>query len=201
MSVDPDVLEQLVRDAFSDQWWYSPQMPLDEVLIRARARLSHDHDEKCSVVVENLRQLRADRGFTLSESRAILVADEALGVSYDVRLSSGHVLGFEEREAWVKLVEIAQARVTAHARLAQPTRPMINGRAHCMMGPPGYRCSCGTTFDDYYGLAEHVRRTIDCPRCGASPADLGDGEGCRWTCGHWIAARDPLATLRGGDSA
>lgn len=111
-------LEQLVRDTFADQWWYSPQMPIDEVLIRARARLRHDHEEKCSVVVENLRQLREDRGLTLYEARAILVADEALGVSYDARLSSGHVLGFEEREAWVKLVETSQTRVTAHARVA-----------------------------------------------------------------------------------
>jgi len=51
--------EDLVRKTFADQWWYAPQMPLDEVLLRARSRLRHDHDEKCSVVVENLRQLRS----------------------------------------------------------------------------------------------------------------------------------------------
>jgi hypothetical protein len=58
------------------------------------------------------------KSLSLSEARAILVADEALDASYEARLSSGHVLGFEEREAWAKLVAVAQACVTAHARQA-----------------------------------------------------------------------------------
>lgn len=67
---------------------------------------------------------------------------------------------------------------------------------HAMEGPPGWRCSCGAAFDDYYGLAEHVRLTINCPSCGDPPADLGDGELYRWKCGHWIARDDDSAKLR-----
>lgn len=69
--------------------------------------------------------------------------------------------------------------------------------AHAMKGPPGYRCSCGATFNDYWQLAAHVRRSIDCPRCGAAPVDLiGGGELFRWQCGHWIARNDPSAAIR-----
>lgn len=79
--------------------------------------------------------------------------------------------------------------------------PMRRGLAHCMMGPPGHRCSCGAAFDDYYPLAEHVRQSIDCPRCGAAPAELGDGEVDRWQCGHWIARGDASATIRTAEEA
>lgn len=78
--------------------------------------------------------------------------------------------------------------------------PLRRGLAHCMTGPLGYRCSCGTAFDDYYGLAEHVRQSIDCPRCGASPTDLGDDDLYRWRCGHWIARGDASAKIRGDAS-
>jgi hypothetical protein len=52
-------LEPLVRHRFAKQWWYSAQMPIDEVITRASERLSHDHAEKCGVVVELLRDARA----------------------------------------------------------------------------------------------------------------------------------------------
>ena len=52
-------LEALVRRSLGKQWWYSPQMPIDEVIIRASERLRHDHEEKCSTVVELLRDARA----------------------------------------------------------------------------------------------------------------------------------------------
>ncbi|HSX22840.1 MAG TPA: hypothetical protein VLE97_08725 [Gaiellaceae bacterium] len=77
--------------------------------------------------------------------------------------------------------------------------PMRRGLAHCGMGPPGWRCSCGAAFDAYALLAEHVRQSIDCPRCGALPADLVDGDLYRWQCGHWIARGDTGAQLRGAD--
>src|SRR4029077_8067149 len=68
---------------------------------------------------------------------------------------------------------------------------------HKMMGPPGWRCSCGKTFDDYYASAAHIRLSINCPRCGATPsAALADGEVDRWQCGHWIACGDFSATIR-----
>jgi len=68
---------------------------------------------------------------------------------------------------------------------------------HKMMGPPGERCSCGASFDDYASLAEHVRLDIKCPRCGALAADqLAAEEGFSWQCGHWIARGDFSATLR-----
>ncbi|HSX23110.1 MAG TPA: hypothetical protein VLE97_10075 [Gaiellaceae bacterium] len=77
--------------------------------------------------------------------------------------------------------------------------PVRRGLAHCMMGLPDHRCSCGAAFDDYHGLAEHVRQSIDCPRCGAAPADLGDGDVDRWKCGHWIARNDVSATIRAAE--
>jgi hypothetical protein len=52
-------LEPLVRRWFAKQWWYSAQMSIDEVIIRASERLSHDHEEKCGTVVELLRDARA----------------------------------------------------------------------------------------------------------------------------------------------
>jgi len=67
---------------------------------------------------------------------------------------------------------------------------------HAMKGPPGYQCACGASFDDYRGLADHVRLSIDCPRCGADPTDLGTGELFRWSCGHWIARDDASAMIR-----
>ena len=75
----------------------------------------------------------------------------------------------------------------------------IAGLAHCMMGPPGHRCSCDSAFDDYYALAEHVRQFIECPRCGGAPTDLGEGVLYRWQCGHWIARGDFSAALRDRD--
>lgn len=71
--------------------------------------------------------------------------------------------------------------------------------AHVMKGPPGHHCSCGGEFSDYYALAEHVRLSIDCPRCGAAPADLGVGALFRWACGHWIADDDLSAVIRTDD--
>lgn len=67
---------------------------------------------------------------------------------------------------------------------------------HIMQGPPGWRCSCGTSFSDYYGLSEHIRQFINCPRCGEVPANLGEGELYRWQCGHWIARNDASASIR-----
>jgi hypothetical protein len=64
-----------------------------------------------------------------------------------------------------------------------------------MQGPPGHRCGCGAAFGDYAALAEHVRRTIDCPRCEAPPCNLHDGDLFRWTCGHWIARDDRFAAV------
>jgi hypothetical protein len=72
--------------------------------------------------------------------------------------------------------------------------------AHCMTGAPGYHCSCGATFDDYYGLAEHVRQSIDCPRCGGTPTDLEANDLFSWKCGHWIERGDTSAKIRGDRS-
>jgi ribosomal protein S27AE len=73
---------------------------------------------------------------------------------------------------------------------------------HGGLGPPGWRCRCGAEFDDYYALAEHVRLSISCPRCGAAPSKgLASGEVDRWRCGHWIARGDFSATIREADEA
>jgi hypothetical protein len=50
---------------------------------------------------------------TVAEARAILIADEALQLSYDARLASGQTFGIEELDAWAKLVESANDRISA----------------------------------------------------------------------------------------
>ena len=70
---------------------------------------------------------------TVPEARAILVADEALQLSYEMRLAAGLTFGSEEIEAWAKLVE------SAHDRIAAPDRPI--GR--CEDCDPSFGC-----FDD-----------------------------------------------------
>jgi hypothetical protein len=51
---------------------------------------------------------------TVPEARAILLADEALHLSYEVRLAAGNIFGIEEREAWLCLVKSATDRVAAY---------------------------------------------------------------------------------------
>ena len=74
---------------------------------------------------------------------------------------------------------------------------------HIMQGPPGYRCACGNRFGYYAQLAEHVRLSINCPRCGAPPTAMTYLSTAlfrigvfRWTCGHWIAKGDDTAEIR-----
>ena len=51
---------------------------------------------------------------TVPEARAILVADEALDLSFDVREASGQTLGIEEGDAWCGLVDSAKDRVAVY---------------------------------------------------------------------------------------
>lgn len=48
------------------------------------------------------------------ESRAILIADDALENSYEARLESGQILGLEEGDAWRALVARAHARIAEY---------------------------------------------------------------------------------------
>lgn len=80
---------------------------------------------------------------TVPEARAILVADEALDLSYEGRLASGQTLGFEEREAWRSLVESAADRVVA----------FVDEKA-------GYTAK-RLTQEDVADLAELLRVSID----------------------------------------
>lgn len=48
---------------------------------------------------------------TVPEARAILIADEALYLSFDAREASGQTLSLEEGEAWRKLVDSAKDRI------------------------------------------------------------------------------------------
>lgn len=50
---------------------------------------------------------------TVAEARAIVIADEALGLSYEARLVSGNTFGIEEHEAWQRLVKSANNRIAA----------------------------------------------------------------------------------------
>ena len=63
---------------------------------------------------------------TVAEARAILLADEALQLSYEARLASGQTFGIEEREAWAKLVESATDRIVVYER--HPGADALPGR-------------------------------------------------------------------------
>ena len=54
------------------------------------------------------------------EARAILIADEALELSYEERLNSGLILGIAEGDAWRSLVEQARARIAEYGDTAVP---------------------------------------------------------------------------------
>jgi len=54
--------------------------------------------------------------FTVSEARAILIADEAMHLSFKDRVDRGLVLGHKENQAWVCIVESARDRVEAWDR-------------------------------------------------------------------------------------
>jgi hypothetical protein len=64
---------------------------------------------------------------TVAEARAILIAEAALGFSYEERLASGQTFGIEEREAWQKLVESATARIAAYERPVVAPTPYPGG--------------------------------------------------------------------------
>jgi len=51
---------------------------------------------------------------TVSEARAILIADDALALSFAAREECGKTFGIEELNAWIKLVESAEARIAAY---------------------------------------------------------------------------------------
>jgi hypothetical protein len=70
---------------------------------------------------------------SLAEARAILIADEALRLSFEARLERGHVFGSEEGEAWTCLREAAEAVVAEHreamrdAASVAPACPICEG--------------------------------------------------------------------------
>jgi hypothetical protein len=53
---------------------------------------------------------------TVSEARAILIADEAMDLSLHERVDRGLVMDSQERDAWINLVESARQRVAAWDR-------------------------------------------------------------------------------------
>jgi hypothetical protein len=61
---------------------------------------------------------------TVPEARAILVADEALQLTFEAREAAGQTLGLAEGDAWIKLVESAKHRIVGWDRLTVvPTPP------------------------------------------------------------------------------
>lgn len=57
---------------------------------------------------------------TLAEARSILIADDALALSYVAREECGKTLGIEELDAWTKLVESARARIAGYEQPVVP---------------------------------------------------------------------------------
>lgn len=52
----------------------------------------------------------------VAEARAILLADEALEATFEVRQAAGLTFGGQEAEAWIKLVASANDRLVAWGR-------------------------------------------------------------------------------------
>ena len=96
---------------------------------------------------------------TVAEARAILLADEALQLSYEARLTAGQTFGIEEREAWAKLVESASERIAAfEGQRAELTRQASPGdRQRVLVHADGGACH-GTMLVDW-----------QCPTCGIAP--------------------------------
>ena len=87
---------------------------------------------------------------TVPEARAIIIADEALQISYDARLEAGQTFGIEELSAWARLIKSALDRVAAfgEARVAQ------------VGASTGYTIK-RLTADDAAHIAELLRVSID----------------------------------------
>ena len=64
---------------------------------------------------------------TVPEARAILIADEALDATYEVRSASGQTFGIEELNAWAKLVESARDRIAGYERPVITPTPYPGG--------------------------------------------------------------------------
>ena len=63
---------------------------------------------------------------TVAEARAILIADDALALSFAAREAHGPLFGSEELDAWRKLVESAKQRVAVQDEPA-PVTPYPGG--------------------------------------------------------------------------
>jgi hypothetical protein len=64
---------------------------------------------------------------TVAEARAILIADEALVLSFAAREECGRTFGVEELDAWRRLVESATARIAAYERPVVVSTPYPGG--------------------------------------------------------------------------
>ena len=63
---------------------------------------------------------------SIPEARAILIADEALGLSYDQRLASDATLRSAERDAWAAVIVVAAERVAAVTLALASSEPGLN---------------------------------------------------------------------------
>lgn len=85
---------------------------------------------------------------TVAEARAILIADDALVLSFAAREECGRTFGIEEHDAWRRLVESATARITAYERPVVAPTPYPGGNE-----PDGQ-----TLFMEAVATAEEKRR-------------------------------------------
>jgi hypothetical protein len=83
---------------------------------RSRSRTADDHRRSDRAATRQDEEKFAVKGapLTVAEARAILVADDALQLSYEARLSAGDTFGLEEIDAWRYLVESAIDRIAVY---------------------------------------------------------------------------------------
>lgn len=93
---------------------------------------------------------------TLAEARAILIANEALDLSFVARGGCGKTFGIEELGAWLKLVESANARIAAYAGHGAPS---MEAAAPLSAYPGGNEPDFQTLFVEAVASSEMRRKT------------------------------------------
>lgn len=97
---------------------------------------------------------------TVPEARAILVADEALDLSFVAREASGQVMGSAEGDAWRALVQSANDRIAGGNEPDFQTLFCEAVAASCVELRKGYTAE-RLTEDDAAQIAELLRVSID----------------------------------------
>lgn len=94
----------------------APTSSTDDQWRSDRAALCEDEEEGCLKGTWHEKPPHGGVHLTVAEARAILFADEGLATTFEARRASGHIFGYENGEAWQRLVDSATRRVAEWER-------------------------------------------------------------------------------------